>query len=237
MPALLYQLRTTAKESLGILRDEPCLLVAANDEWIWLLDKEATLAKDMRILSLPVVHSWRADEADRLFAPDQATPSAVLPPLQWVSLQQFIVPSAPVSAMPGEWPDPIRVTLVPAEMNRAAAALMTRLSLFQQYAGAAPAFRLEATRFAVNEKDDVFIKGSLLPPLPGTEYWRTGNLFLPAGWQFANDVLETVVEKKLLQQASDLLVFSADGSWQVIPDNKFVTGSRSAIRLSGMKNV
>ena len=106
--------------------------------------------------------------------------------------------------------------------------------VWKQYAKTASETRLFATRFAVSEKNKVLIIGDPLPSLPGIEYWQTGNVLLPAGYDFELSIMEEFVNKKLNENKSAVILFDKDGSWQRIDKTFFVVSKRSAIRLTAM---
>ena len=208
------------------------LRAAEEENCIWIRGINALLEMDKELLRLPATNTFIIDEENNLFLPGGLTPVAILQPMEWTSLTDFIVVEAPTAALPGKTNDRINIKIIPSAIERKGTALLTTLDVWKQYAETASETRLFATRFAVSEKNKVLIMGDPLPSLPGIEYWQTGDVLLPAGFDFEVALMEEFVNKKLNENKSAVILFDRNGSWEKIDKSFFVMSKRSAIRLT-----
>ena len=236
MPEFLLKLDIKNKESLGAVRCMEGLQAAEEGNCIWIRGINALLEMDKELLRLPATNTFIIDEENNLFLPGGLTPVAILKPLEWTSLTGFITVEAPTAALPGKTNDKVKLKIIPSAIVRKGAAILTTLDVWKQYAETASETRLFATRFAVSEKNKVLIMGDPLPSLPGIEYWQTGNVLLPAGYDFEFSIMEEFVNKKLNENKSSVILFDKDGSWQKIDKSFFVISKRSAIRLTALND-
>jgi hypothetical protein len=236
MSGYIYQLQEKDKAALGAVRCISGLVAAADADTIWLRDDSGNAEPPAALKQLPVVNTFYTDEQDHLIPAGSLTPTGKLKQLEWLPLTIFIPVKAPVAAMPGVLDQPAVIQLKYSGQQRKGRALLTSLTNWKQYAEFAPAARLELLRFAVEENGDVFITGDLLPPLPGNEYWETNDIFIPAGYDFDNDLLPVFIKGRLNANRSQVLVFDTDSNWQAIDKKFFVKGKRSAVRLTELKH-
>ncbi len=236
MPEFLLKLDIKNKESLGTVRCMEGLRAAEEENCIWIRGINALIEMDKELLRLPATNTFIIDEQNNLFLPGGLTPVAVLKPLEWTSLTEFISVEAPTAALPGKTNGKISIKIIPSAIARKGAALVTTLDVWKKYAETASETRLFATRFAVSEKSKVLIIGDPLPSLPGIEYWQTGEVLLPAGYDFELSIMQEFVNKKLNENKSFVILFDEDGSWQKIDKSFFVISKRSAIRLTAIND-
>ncbi|MDJ1479730.1 hypothetical protein QNI16_04480 [Cytophagaceae bacterium YF14B1] len=222
----------TDKQTLGAVRCIPGLRAAENGDHIWLRGIAVSEKIDIRIRQLPALHTYFLDERNRLFPAGGVTPTGTLPSLSWQPLTTFISVELPVSVLPGKFQRPYIAQLVPSGQDKPGAALLVSLATWKAYAETAPEIRLQQVRFAVSEKEEVFIIGDLLPSIPGKEYWRHNTLLVPSGYDFDPPLITDIIEKKLNPQKGNLLVFHSSDEWELIPLSCFVPATRSAIRLT-----
>lgn len=232
MPEFLLKLDLKNKESLGAVRCMEGFRAAEEENCIWIRGINALIEMDKELLRLPATHTFIIDEQNNLFLPGGLTPVAILKPLEWIALTEFITIEAPTAALPGKTNDKFTIRIVPSAVIRKGTALLTTLDVWKQYAETASETRLFETRFAVSEKNNVLIMGDTLPSIPGIEYWRTGDVLFPAGYEFELSIMQEFVNKKLNENKSAVILFDKDGSWQWIDKSFFVISKRSAIRLT-----
>jgi hypothetical protein len=235
MKELILILSARDREALGAVRCLPGLRVAEAEGALWLRGIDTDATPDLRLRQLPAVQTYLLDGADHLFPPGGFTPVGALPDVHWTPLAAFIRPELPTSALPGKGVGQYPVKLVPSGRAEAGGALVTSLSVWQQYAATAPEVRLQGLRFAASENDQVLVLGTPLPPVPGKEYWLTHNLLLPAGFDFQWPLAAGLLAAKLNPRNDAVLRFGPDGSWEKIPREALVPASRSAARLTGGK--
>ena len=232
MKELILVLAARDREALGAVRCLPGLRVAESEGALWLRGIDTDAKPDLRLRQLPAVQTYLLDEEDYLFPPGGFTPVGKLADRPWVPLAAFIRPELPTSALPGKGFVPHPVRLVPSGRAEAGGALVTDLSVWQQYAATAPEVRLQGLHFAASERGQVLVLGTPLPPVPGKEYWSTHNLLLPAGFDFELPLAAGLLAAKLNPRNDAVLRFHPDGSWEKIPRETLVPASRSAARLT-----
>lgn len=223
------------KEALGAVRCIDGLKAAENSKGIWLSLDEEQAKSTASIQQLPVLKTYFIDAHNYLFLPGNVTPVDTLDTLQWQPIQLFIPVEIPVAAMPGKTNSQVQIRIVASEKVRNGNALLTSLAVWKAYAKNAAAVRLQALKFAVSEKEEVFITGNPLPSIPGKEYWIHDKMTLPCGYDFEWPFLAAAIAAKLNVQ-DELIVFDENSNWQRIAENYFVHATRSAIRLTTINN-
>jgi hypothetical protein len=233
MKEMIMVLSQTDKAALGSVCCLPGLQAADDEEFIWVRGIPAQKKIDLRIRQLPGLHTYQLDADNNLFPPGGLTPVGKLKSLNWVALSSFITVELPVSALPGKINQHHVIRLVASGRSQAGNALLTDLATWKAYAEQAPLVRLQQTRFAVSEKNNVLIVGSPLPALPGREYvLQHDTLLLPCGYEFDPPVISNLVITRLDPLKEALLLFDTNGTWEKIPRTAFVHSTRSAIRLT-----
>jgi hypothetical protein len=228
----IFQIDMQHLPVLGSIRCRKNLQAAADGNSIWLKGIDAIEMMDMELKKLPIQHTFQIDQENQLFRQDGLVPIGKLQALQWQNLASFIKVEPPISALPASIDEGINIQLIESANEQKSTALLTSLQLFKDYAETAPAIRLERLAFAVSDKDEVFIVGHPLPPLPGKEFWQSADIFIPAGLDFELQMAKSFVNKKMNEQGEAILVFDKDGSCQKIEKSFLVEAKRSAVRLT-----
>lgn len=223
------------KEALGSVRCIPGLQ-AAEADYLYLRSINEEIWSDKRIHQLPVLHSYRLDEEERLFPLQGVTPVDKLPSLSWQSLSQFITPELPVSPLPGKLPDSISIQLKPTDKVQDGTALLTTLSIWKEYAEAAPEARLRVLRFAASGDGHVLVLGNPLPPIQGREFYQIHKLLLPSGYVFEASVIADLIQQKQATEQDLLYLFVPSGEVHTMVPSSFVKATRSAVRLTTLTN-
>jgi len=234
MYELIFTLDKKNIDSLGNIRSMAELQVAADESDIWLRGLYDTGETDKAIRQLPIKHSYYVDENNLLFAPGSVTPVAVLPQLNWQPIAEFIGVKIPVAAMPGKLEDAAAIRVIPSMLDKKGTALLTPLEQWKAYAETAPAIRLAQLQFAASQKNEVLILGTPLPSIPGKEYWKTGNILLPCGYDLEIPMAVSFINEKLNPKQDGLLIFDTDGRCEKIDFAYIVPAKRSAIRLTSI---
>ena len=231
MRILIFQLLSKYFYTLGAIRCEEQFYVAVSDDVIWI--KVADEEINHKLISrLPVIKSFYMDEFGRLFRLGHLTPEGVCGINEWVPIKNFIVPEVAVAAMPGSHFDKIKIKLAPHPYPQESSALEVSLKNWKQYAEHAPETRLSYLSFAVSENGNVFIIGKPLPPIPGNEYWKNHDIYLPSGYNFELPLISEFINKELNAGNDSVIVLQKDNSFQKIDKSYFVPARRSAIRLT-----
>ena len=157
-------------------------------------------------------------------------PEGKLPRADWRPLIEYITPEAPPAASPGVV-ERLSLKLVRSETEKPATLLVTTFHAFADYAETAPSLRLDPLRFAA-DGGRALLRGTPLPPLPGTRYVEEHGVAVPAGWSFSPSVGTAVIRALLELDGDDVALFATDGSFERIRAAQFVPARRSAVRLT-----
>lgn len=224
----IYTIANNDKNALYHVRLLTDWLVAENETGIW-LKGEINQGVPLAIEQLPCTARFRMDESNRLFPLGKLTPTGVLPPLKWQTLQDFLPVEMPVAALAGEGAKTIAVRLVRSAVERKSELLLVQWEDWADYVRKAPNIRLAPLRFATNTAGETLIWGEPLPPLPGTVFWQDHQIFLPAGWTLEQEVVAEILAATYSQDKSSFLLFRETGQWEKINWAHFVGASRQAI--------
>lgn len=220
------------KAALAAVRGIGGLKAAEAEGLIWLRGIFEEDKTDPLIAGLPAVSVYTLDGDGLLFPAGKPTPVAKLPMLEWQPIKIFLPVSMPVSAMPGRVAGQMELRLGRSSVEREPFALLCTLPDWKAYADTAPETRLRPLRFAVSAQGQVLVLGQPLPNVTGKLYWAQGQLLLPAGLDLEPPLLGELLPVALNVGADELVLFSADASWQRIPVGSFQPARRSAVRLT-----
>lgn len=78
--------------------------------------------------------------------------------------------------------------------------------------------------------------GHPLPSLPGKEYWRQGDIFMPSGFDFEIPAVAGFIGQKNNPTHESISIFNSDGTYQQVEKSFFTQGKRSAVRLTQETN-
>ena len=232
MKEWIFVLAEKDKDALGSARTLPNLQAARNGSTIWLRSVDVNVPVDIKIKQLPLAATYLLDEENHLFLQDTITPQQLLPQLNWLEISKFITVEVATSAMPGKTDEKTSVNLIPTQNVQPGEAILTSLIHIKQYAETVPQIRLEALKFAVDNKGNTLVTGTPLPSIPGKEYWRNNSLLLPCGYDFEIPVTATLFAQTMNPIGIYEILFDTEGNWQRIAKENFVLASRSAIRLT-----
>ena len=219
--ATLYPIRTITGLEAGEVNGE-----------IWLRTHNIKQKVPLETWKIPFQKTFSIGENQLLFATDSLTPIGKLPEINWKPLSGFLPVVMPVSAFPGTSERKAKLRLIEKEQPQESKAMITSLTIWKKYGESALELKLQRLIFAVSSEDEVLIWGTPLPPIPGREYWKKGQIFLPNGYDFEFSHLGKVVERKLNLTNKSMILFQKNGQFSIIPEHYFVKATRSAIRLT-----
>jgi hypothetical protein len=229
MPETVIVIPGTDLTPLAAVRTFPGLKAAVAGDQLWVRGLPVN-DLPLALKQLPALHTYFLDDEQRLYESGHLTPVATLPRLPWKELTALLPVTLPVSAMPGALPPAYTIQLKRTPTGEAAA-LLTTLDVWKQYAADAPMARLEKLLFAVSARGETLILGEPLPPIPGKGYTLEHDILLPAGYHFDPPAIAPLVAQQL-NPNKELLLFHADARWEIIPRAAFVSATRSAVRLT-----
>jgi hypothetical protein len=127
-------------------------------------------------------------------------------------------------------PAGVPLGLVPSGEVREPALLETSLEQLADYCHTAPQWRLDRWSFALAADGRVLLRGTPLPPLPGTFWVQSGSICAAAGCTWSPAVEPGIVSQLLQLNPVELALLRDDGSWDRVAEEDWVRVSRSAIR-------
>jgi hypothetical protein len=232
MKELILVIENRYRHALGTVRGIPGLKAAMDGDNIWVRGIMPGNKPDVQLNSLPVLLSYELDTENRLFPAGGLTPTGILKTLDWQPIKIFMPVTMPVSALPGQLNNKMELHLERSGVSREAFALLTDLADWKAYADTAPLTRLSQLSFAVSSSGKTLITGQPLPAITGQTYWRSGQMLLPAGYDFNPPAIASLVASRLTDDKQALILFNHDGSYQQVPLTDFVPAKRSAVRLT-----
>jgi hypothetical protein len=103
---------------------------------------------------------------------------------------------------------------------------------WNRYGQTAPQVRLRDCFFAVAADQRVVIRGTQLPPLPGTRYVERDGIATAIGWTWYPAVGSLVLRDVFQLHQQDLALLYGNQAWERVAGDHFVRATRSAIRVT-----
>jgi hypothetical protein len=151
----------------------------------------------------------------------------------WALLSEWLnvaLPEArPTSGLPAV---PIALSLVWAGGEREPEILETTLTQWAAYVVAAPQWRIDRWTFAATSEGHVLVRGTPLPPLPGTQWVLQEGIAAPAGMTWSPRVEAAVVRQALGLAEGEVALLRPEGTCDRITADHWVRASRSAVRAT-----
>ena len=225
----------TNADQVGALRNLPGVCVWSNETEVWAIGCFDSQANDVRQLLRSLPCDWLDLLNDKLLVPPgNQVPVAELPAdsTAWVPIDDWLELSLPTPQVARGSVNRVPVRLVRSSKSIEARAMLSTVAAFQKYADTAPEFRLAPLTFAVNQHQDVFIRGTPLPSLPGQPFAESASIAWPAGYEWTPRVSALTIRDLFEIPDSTLLILHVDGSWESIDESAWSPARRSAIRDS-----
>src|SRR5262249_52549002 len=138
----------------------------------------------------------------------------------------------PVATLAAHCSERIAIALEPASASDAPDLLVCALADWSDYATRAPQVRLERLTFAASADGRAVVRGTPLPPIPGTRYYERAGVAVACGWGWPSWLTAELVRAALNIETGAVALFSPAGTWEEIPADQFVQATRSAVRLT-----
>lgn len=156
-------------------------------------------------------------------------PKGHLPAGPWVPVHQVWKPQFPTAAMAIAHAPRAKIAMVRDEHERPCNLLLTDHHRWTTFVKTCPQVRLAKWSFAASADGRVLIRGTPLPPVPGTRYVEQAGVAVEAGWWWSPDVSPHVVRRALSIPSGAIGLLSADGQLELVPGSEFVTATRTAV--------
>lgn len=210
---------------------EPGIEILEAEGAVWL--RGIATDPDRLLALLPTTELFERVDHDWLRRPGARAPHRRLPTGAWVTLRGMVALDLPVAAMAARAPEP-----VPLVVERAGAAsvpvdpemLALPLDAFARFVELAPRVRLERWRLAVSQEGDALVRGTPLPPLPGTRLAIHDDVALPLGYAWRPAIPAPAVRRALGLATGELGLWRPERGWERIGSGSFVPVAREAVR-------
>lgn len=220
------------KNYLSVIRHWDNLKAAVDEDCIWIKDFLPEQINAPEIHQIPFKSVYELKEVF-LFPVGSLLPSRKLPSaLIWRSI---------LNVLPVELPaynhnyfgvdQQLQMELEASDIEREAYGLCVASEDFKNYIETAPAFRLERLQWVMAD-DKIIVLGTPVLPVRGMTLWFTDDFLLPTGMKFNYQLLTPTLKYKLNPLGDHFVVFSQDGTFVIIPKNKFKPLTISSVRLT-----
>ncbi len=220
------------ERGLAALRLVPGLEVAELTDGIWLRGSGSGEELDRALRCVPDLVRFAILEGGLLRPVLRLLPDGHLPVTTWRSIDEWAAPEPQPAAIPGEVGSRLELRLVPSAREEPAGALVAAARDWRTWAALAASVRLDPLTFAAAADGRVLVRGTPLPPLPGTRCTDREGLVVPAGWTWTPAVGAAVVAGRLGLEPGDAALFDAGGTWELVPADAFVPATRPAVRAT-----
>jgi hypothetical protein len=218
--------------SLGTLRRWPGLEVLETADSVWVRSPHLDDEQWEYCRRLPGADRFTLTDDGRLLAVGMLVPHGRLPAGLWRPITDWLGVELPTSDSAPPPPKPSGLALVRSTIERDAAWLLTTLDAWSAYTAIAPQVRLACWSFAANSTGLVLVRGTPLPPLPGTRFVEMEGIAVPLGFAWSPAMPAAVLRRVFKLEKDDAVLWTADGMRRRIAAGDWVRATRSAVRLT-----
>lgn len=226
----LLEIDKKHKELLATVRHWESVKIAFTETAIWLKDFSLEQINSAVLHQIPHLIFYEVRD-NMLFLRGSLLPIKKVPSaLMWSPIQRAL----PVS-LPGlnhnffGIDEKIAVQIVKSEIEKESSALLTSISVAQEYIEKAPEARLRLLQWTILE-DKVLIVGTPLLPIKGIAFWKNKDAFLQAGYDFELPILSDTIAHKINFNKEAFMLWQSDSSCVLILKNNLMPLSISSFR-------
>lgn len=220
------------EDFLGSIRDWKNVLIAVDDETLWLKGFTDEQAVSSEIHQLPDFVLYELRDG-LLFRKDALVPSKKMrTALLWTPINKALrltLPGANNNYFGIS--EKVRVKLKESDNEQPVMALLCKISDIRESMAAIPNFKLEKIQWTVIGDKALFL-GIPLLSLPGKTYWTKDGHLLPAGSDFEFKNLSELLQHKYNKESDGWLLWDENGNYLSIKSSDFRQLSISSFRLT-----
>lgn len=216
--------------SLASLRLLPRLEVADTGTSLWLFGPPGDDSLDLKIAALPAEERYELIGPKQLRLLSHRVPSGTLPTMSWQPLSDWLQVELPAAGLPGNQPSGISLRRVRSSIEHEPEILLTTLTEFEEFSRHAAQVRLDRLQFAADDRGQVLVRGTPLPPLPGKRFVLHGGVAVPAGFHWSPAVSVDVLSRRLGASNEALVLWHDDGTLTRFHTEQFVDATRSGVQ-------
>jgi hypothetical protein len=180
--------------------------------------------------SLPALARYRIDSRQRLIPLNATLPVGLSPAGPWQPLTEFLSVPPPAPLLPGRTPGRVDISLSRSSHEVEPAALLANVDDLLAWANQASRLRLSRLTFAASSDGRVLVRGTPLPPVPGSAHYFQGRLALPCGWELTAPLLPVWVEESLALPTGAIALLLPEGGIEMLGQESFTPLSLAALR-------
>lgn len=234
LPSASIDIDDKAQEALGHLRLIAAVEVLIVADGIWLRGSQLNEQTSNVLRSLPDAQRYLVLSGDQLARWGEAIPRAKLPEGNWQPIRNWLAVTLPTAAFAPRVEASIPLQLVRSSIPAEANLLRTTWTAWRDYATTAAQLRLNQLSFAASESE-ALIRGVPVPAIPGQRFVESAGIAIPAGWKSDPELDGKAIRELLKLADGTIALFREDSSFELIADQVFVRGSRSAVRTTDDK--
>lgn len=211
---IILKVHKEYKESLATVRDIDLLLIAEDQDNIWVRGIHEDHDLVNRLYQIRFATKFYLKD-NYLFLKSNHTPERGFFKAAWVPIKSYIPVQLPIAALKGESPDyQIGFTLKKTTQLEPSIGMLTDRDSIKDYIIDAPAFRYNQLTFASSQDNQVLILGTPLLPVKGQEVWTYNNVLIPNGYTFGTKYHLDLLSKN--KENNTFLLIKKDNSYETI---------------------
>lgn len=220
------------EDFLGSIRDWKNVLIAVDEEIIWLKGFTDEQAEAPEIQQLPDFILYELREG-LLFRKEALVPSKKMrTALLWIPIDKALQLTFPPSNQNYFGiQEQVQVRIKESNEEQPAIALLSNIADIKESITALPKFKLEKIKWTILGDKALFI-GIPLLSFPGKTYWTKDRHLLPAGLDFEFKNLSTLLQQKYNKDQEGWLFWDENGNYILIKETDFRPLSVSSFRLT-----
>lgn len=221
--------------SAASLRLHAGIVGARDGESLWVRGDDRSEATIRMALQLPAEARFEILPDGQLIATGGRVPLGRLPALDWRPLDELFPLEIPPAALPCAVGARAALRLCRSETPSEPSALLIDTAHWRKFGTEAPAVRLKPLSFAVCRDGRCLVRGTPVPPLPGTRLVDDLGVLTPVGFGW-DPALDAAVVRQVFRAGPGELILCRspeDGEgFERIAADQFVRATRSAVRRS-----
>ncbi|MDC8101615.1 MULTISPECIES: hypothetical protein [Chryseobacterium] len=220
------------EDFLGSIRDWKNVLIAVDDETIWLkgFTDEQVIASEIH--QFPDFLLYELHDG-LLFRKDALVPSKKMrSALLWTPIDKALRLTFPASNQNYFGiSEKIQIRLKENNEEQPVIALLSRISDISESIAGTAKFKLERINWTIIGDKALFL-GTPLLSLPGKTYWTKDKHLLPSGLDFEFKNMSTFLQQKYNKESDGWLLWDENGNYLSLKDTDFRQLSVSSFRLT-----
>lgn len=222
-----------AAAALRLLPGVDAAVNGGESGWLWLRGPDLADAVDAALRCVPGIERFLVVSDGRLAEPGARVPSVRLPELDWAPVARVIGVHLPPPTIAGDRPASATLRVVRSTVERTPAAVLTTAVEWETWCSSAAEIRLSRLTFAACADGRVLVRGSPLPTIPtAVALWADAAILVPCGHAPEPDLAGESLRAVVGAGSGDIVLFGADGGFEIVAGDAFAPATRSAARLT-----